>query len=274
MAWRALDGRVSVMVDILINTTKTVSLAHICIDRPALTFHSDKRVYLAWTAPDQSIHVMSSADGLVYSGLVTLPGRSGFGPAIATFQNRLIVAWIDAQSGRLLMMNGLDAPVFDTKETSIAAPALASDGDDLFVSWTGSNALRQLNVLSTVGGPFPPEELATLPTDGPGAGTSIAGPSLGFKGPTSGGNSRSLGQVSPEDLTTIIISTSSAGTSSRGLATGARWQPSAMWARQLPAFFRIRMRACSPPGRTEGPKLTRPSTTAFPLYLPRLRSSL
>jgi hypothetical protein len=179
MAWRALDGRVSVMTNLLTTPTLTVALAHLCVDRPALTAHSDGKVYLTWTAPDQSMHLMSSDDGLVYSGLVTLPGRSVFGPAITSFQDRLIVAWIDAPSGRLLMMNGLDAPVFDSKETSIAAPAVATDGDVLALSWTGSNALRQLNVL--VGDDFPPEILFTLPSDGSGAGTSFAGPSLAFK---------------------------------------------------------------------------------------------
>ena len=35
MAWRALDGRVSVMLDML-NAPHTVSLGHRCLDRPAL----------------------------------------------------------------------------------------------------------------------------------------------------------------------------------------------------------------------------------------------
>ncbi len=191
MAWRALDGRVSVMLDML-NAPHTVSLGHRCLDRPALALDARTNMkYLAWTGVDQSINVMSSADGLVYSGRVTLPGKSRFGPAINIFRNRPVVAWMDAATGVLTMMNGLNGAPVATRETGSAAPALASeafiDGTDaLIVAWTGTNAERQLNVMNSTQGGFPPSTKVTLPSDGPSAATSTSGPSLDFKQGTGG----------------------------------------------------------------------------------------
>lgn len=186
MAWRALDGLVSVMADML-NAPQTVSLGHRCVDRPALALDPDSRaIYLTWTGVDQSINVMTSANGLVFSSRVTLPGKSQFGPAINIFRNRPVVAWIDAATGVLTLVNGLDGAPVATGETGSAAPALASeafvDGTDaLVVAWTGTNAERQLNVMNSTQGGFPPSTKVTLPSDGPSAATSISGPSLDFK---------------------------------------------------------------------------------------------
>ena len=191
MAWRAMDGRVSVMLDML-NAPQTVSLGHRCIDRPALALDTGSNLkYLAWTGVDQSINVMSSADGLVYGSKRTLPGKSRFGPAINIFRNRPVVAWMDAATGVLTMVNGLDGAPVATRETGSAAPALASEAfvdatDALIVAWTGTNAERQLNVMNSTQGGFPPSTKVTLPSDGPSAATSTSGPSLDFKQGSSG----------------------------------------------------------------------------------------
>lgn len=194
MAWRAKDdGRISLMRGVRSGGTQTVSLANQCLDRPALTLHTDGKLYLAWTGTDRSINVMSSSEGLVFSGKITLPGTSLLGPAITSVgdspnpanRNKLVVAWVDADTGALKMMNGLSTDnrdVFTSQETSSAAPALAwesfIDGTDaLIVAWTGTNAERQLNVMNSPHG-FPPDSKTTLPTDGPEAATSISGPSL------------------------------------------------------------------------------------------------
>ena len=69
--------------------------------------------YLAWTGVDQSINVMSSGRwaGLQRQGDASL-ARAGSGPAINIFRNRPVVAWMDAATGVLTMMNGLNgAPV-------------------------------------------------------------------------------------------------------------------------------------------------------------------
>jgi hypothetical protein len=79
MAWRGLDGRVSIMNDLLSNP-QTVSLATRCIDRPALALGGDNKVYLAWTGFDRSVNVMSSDDGMVFSSRLTLPGKSVLAP--------------------------------------------------------------------------------------------------------------------------------------------------------------------------------------------------
>jgi hypothetical protein len=191
MAWRGLDGRVGVMADML-NAPQTVSLGHRCLDRPALALDTRTNTkFLAWTGVDQSINVMSSADGLVYDGRVMLPGKSRFGPAITIFRNQPVVAWMDAATGVLTMANGLGGAQVATAETGSAAPALAAeafvDGTDaLIVAWTGTNAERQLNVMNSSQGGFPPSTKVTLPSDGPSAATSISGPSLDFRQGTSG----------------------------------------------------------------------------------------
>jgi len=188
MAWQASDGRVSVMQDVLSNAPRTISLSHVCRDRPALAFdntpQSDHKLYLAWTGLDQRINVMSSAGGLVFSGKKILPGISLFGPAIAVHNKTLVVAWTDADTGALKMMMGVDAPVLTTTETSSAAPALASE--PVILAWTGTNAERQLNVMVFQPPPFSNLK-TTLPSDGPSAATSMSGPSLDFKVEPRGG---------------------------------------------------------------------------------------
>jgi RecB family endonuclease NucS len=184
MAWRDLDGNINVMVDLL-RSPQAVSLRILCLDRPALALDDNNTTkYIAWTGLDQSINLMSSVDGVVFSNKVTLPGKSILGPALKFFRGQLVAAWIDATTGALTMMNGLNGQVVTTLDTSSAAPALTSerfiDGTDaLIVAWTGTNSERQLNVMSTLGG-FPPSIKVTLPTDGPSAATSFSGPSLGI----------------------------------------------------------------------------------------------
>lgn len=185
MAWRALDGRVSVMADML-NAPQTVSLGHQCLDRPALAIDTSTNTkFLAWTGTDQSVNVMTSVDGLVYSSRVTLPSRSQFGPAIAIYRRQPVVAWIDAVTRALVMVNGLNGAPVATGQTGAAAPALAAAGEVLAVAWTGTNAEKQLNVMSSASG-FPPSDKVILPPDGPSAATSIFGPSLDFRQGTSG----------------------------------------------------------------------------------------
>jgi hypothetical protein len=185
MAWRALDGRINVMGDLL-GRPLTVSLANRCLDRPALALDErGRKIYLAWTGTDQSINLMSSDDGLGFGGKVTLPGRSLFGPAIAGVNGTPLVAWADANTGELKMMNGPNAPVFSTGETSSGAPCLGFfpnvSSEPKFLAWTGTNAERQLNVMFSEFGGLPTQHKTTLPTDGPNAGTAISGPSLAFK---------------------------------------------------------------------------------------------
>ena len=83
-----------------------------------------------WRGPerDQSVNVMTSVDGLVYSSRVTLPSRSQFGPAIAIYRRQPVVAWIDAVTRALVMVNGLNGAPVATGQTGAAAPALASCG--------------------------------------------------------------------------------------------------------------------------------------------------
>lgn len=140
---------------------------------------------------------MSSGDGLVFSGLVKLPGRSAFGPAVAGVHGVPVLAWTDADTSELKMMNGLDGEVvtFTEKssgkaETSSAGPALAFfsatdtgfTDEPLVIAWTGTNAERQLNIGSSDFRGFPPNDTkTTLPADGPVAATSDLDPSLAFK---------------------------------------------------------------------------------------------
>lgn len=198
MAWQDLEGRIAIMADVLGSQPFTVSLANRCTDRPALTRDSvTGKWFLAWTAMDQSINVMSSDDGLVFSDWVRLPGRSMFGPAVAGVHGTPVVAWTDADTSELKMVNGLGGQVVTltdgssgAPETSFSSPALAffALGDTgfpdepLVVAWTGTNAEHQLNVSWSDFRGFPPNvNKTTLPSDGSVAATSDNGPSLAFK---------------------------------------------------------------------------------------------
>jgi hypothetical protein len=198
MAWQDLEGRIAIMADVLGPQPVTVSLANRCMDRPALTRDSVTGTwFLAWTAMDQTVNVMSSDNGLVFSDWVRLPGRSMFSPAIAGVHGTPVVAWTDADTSELKMVNGLGSQVVTftngssgSPETSFAAPALAffsaTDSgfpdEPLVIAWTGTNAEHQLNVSSSDFRGFPPNGTkTTLPSDGSVAATSDNGPSLAFK---------------------------------------------------------------------------------------------
>jgi hypothetical protein len=179
------------MADVLGSQPFTVSLANKCLDRPALTIDErTRKFFLAWTALDRSINVMSSDDGLVFAERTQLPGRSVFGPAITGVNGTPVVLWTDADTGKLKIMNALNAPVSsfpsdEQAETSSAGPALAFLPEFVdkphIVAWTGTNAERQLNV-NALG------VKTTLPSDGSNAATSTSGPSIAFKtGPDGAG---------------------------------------------------------------------------------------
>jgi hypothetical protein len=180
MAYRGTDDRVSIMWG-FIEDVFTASLAFKCIDRPALGIDQQAhKFYLAWTAFDQSINFMSSDDGLIFSGRTRLPGSSIFGPAITGANGAPVVLWTDAETGRLMIMNGLDGPVTSfppdgPAETSSAAPAIGyfpdAEDEPLVVAWTGTNRARQLNV-NAFG------IKSTLDSSGPAAATSMSGPSI------------------------------------------------------------------------------------------------
>jgi hypothetical protein len=183
------------MLDVL-SQPFTVSLGIKCIFQPALAFdQATQKFLLAWTGPDRSINVMFSDDGLVFGGRrqVQGPGSSAFAPALAGVNGTPVLAWTDANTGELKLMNGLDGDVFASGETSFAAPALVFlpqfVSEPLIIAWTGTNAERQLNVAFSEFDPkFPPfQHKTTLESQGSRAATSISGPSLAFKAAFEGG---------------------------------------------------------------------------------------
>jgi len=126
---------------------------------PALTTFND-RLYIAWAGTDGRLNVMSSSDGVNFSGKVTLSEFSFVAPALTLFQGRLTIAWTGTD-GRLNIMSSSDGINFGDKvtleETSNAAPALVTAAlvdlplpGRLYLGWTGTDG--RLNVMSSLDG--------------------------------------------------------------------------------------------------------------------------
>jgi hypothetical protein len=178
MAWADHDTNyLSVMADVL-GYPVTCSLAHQCLDRPAIANDGNKN-FIAWTGQDHAVNVMSAVDGtnVVFGNKSVAPGRSNLGPAICTFGSAIYVAWIEAATNHVMLWKMGEPQPTDLNETSLSAPALIGiitpDEDGPTIAWAGSDNLRQLNIRI-----FNSGQKATYPTNGPNGATTSFGPSL------------------------------------------------------------------------------------------------
>jgi hypothetical protein len=118
-------------------------------------------LYLSWSArsslrEEQTLQIISSADGRSFTQPVTLPETSAGAPAMAVFQNRLYIAWCgtDARTS-LNVMSSADGELFDFRhpdilvDTSSTHPALCALDSELFLAWRGRDDGKSLNIMST-----------------------------------------------------------------------------------------------------------------------------
>ncbi|MER5615470.1 hypothetical protein, partial [Streptomyces sp. NPDC002215] len=127
---------------------------------PALASHAG-RLYLAWTGLDERLNVAKSVlfastagafgiDGLLEDHVV-LDESSKKGPALASHNNRLWLAWRGSGNEQLNLAFSDDngAHFHGTRtfaDASEHAPALASHAGRLYLAWTGLGHASELNV--------------------------------------------------------------------------------------------------------------------------------
>ncbi|HUY77255.1 MAG TPA: sialidase family protein [Ktedonobacterales bacterium] len=137
-----------------------VTLADTSIDGPALWTSSSGsvRAELAWTGTDAAHHlnVMTSSDGIHYSGKVILSDTSSLGPGVARYgadvSDNTVIAWIGTDRNRTLnVWDGVPLHGY-TKltlwgENSFTSPAIATTGGgDLYLVWAGTDSGHSLNI--------------------------------------------------------------------------------------------------------------------------------
>lgn len=128
------------------------------------------RLYLAWTGTDSghTLNVASSADGVSWNPPALpfkKPGsqNSDWGPALASFNGRLYLAWTGTDSNHTLnVASSTDGVHFGSpalpfvgegRETD-SAPALAVAGtpEKLYIAWTGTDTQHHINVAGSTDG--------------------------------------------------------------------------------------------------------------------------
>lgn len=127
------------------------------------------RLYLGWTGtdPGHTLNIASSADGISWDPPATPfkgPGQnSDWGPALASFNGRLYLAWTGTDSGHTLnVASSTDGVHFGSPalpfrgdgRNSDSAPALAAGGtpEKLFLAWTGTDTQHHINVAASTDG--------------------------------------------------------------------------------------------------------------------------
>lgn len=155
---------------------------------PALAFFNG-RFYMAWTGRGASHHVniISSSNCQDWSGRYKLgsdpaQARSGNGPALASGGGRVCLAWrgTSGSNPRLRTLFTTDGINWQGKrlitETTDHTPALAYFNGRFYLAWTGRDAQRTVNVISSSNCETWSGK-QTLNTE-PGRARSTAGPAL------------------------------------------------------------------------------------------------
>ena len=145
-------------------TAKTV-LGQTSDASPAMVSH-DGHLFLAWkgSGNDNLSVILSSDNGVSFSGLFISSETSDAAPALVSHDGRLLIAWKGSGNDNLSVaeiglfgntQGGLGVEDFRNKvvlgETSDSTPSIASDGRRLFLSWKGSGN-DNLNVAFSIDG--------------------------------------------------------------------------------------------------------------------------
>ena len=139
-----------------------VTLPETSIDGPSLwtSPSGDVRAILAWTGTDGAhrLNVMTSADGVTYSGKVTLNETSLYRPAVASVSSdsgaRIDIAWMGTDAKHSVNVRlgvyGQGYNKLTLPETTFTAPALTVFNGDLYLAWAGTDANHSLNVIQII----------------------------------------------------------------------------------------------------------------------------
>jgi hypothetical protein len=163
--------------------TGKVMLPQQAIEGPALANVNDSHLALAWTGTDAAHHlnVVTSQDGRLFGGKVTLPETSPHAPAAAFGNGRLFLAWTDSQR-RINVISSTDNVTFSNKVTltqmSTSAPALTFANGLLHLAWTGTDSQHHLNVMSSTDGLTWGSKVTLAQMSGTGPGLAFANGSL------------------------------------------------------------------------------------------------
>ncbi len=141
-----------------------ITLVDTAIGRPVIAAHRS-RLFIAWTGSDHQLNIArvvtvlslarpGRASHLLITGLsgkMTLAETSDAGPALASFADRLAVAWTSAGDRHLNFLFSRDDGAsfhdkFTSSEQARDAPVLAAGGGRLYVSWTGVDPEGHLNL--------------------------------------------------------------------------------------------------------------------------------
>jgi hypothetical protein len=161
IAWTGTNSLLNVAVVNIQGSTVTgfsnkVTLSEMSTQSPALA-SLNGRLYIGWRGiGNNSLNVMSSADGRTFTTKYTSNETGNDAPALCAHNGRLFIAW--PGSGNNLQLNvaavnhsGASVTGFGNKvtlaETSTERPALASFDGKLFVAWRGTNS--DLNLMAS-----------------------------------------------------------------------------------------------------------------------------
>jgi hypothetical protein len=142
--------------------TSKVVLPELSIDGPAL--YTSKPIpnqpgtglnaVIAWTGTDHHLNLMTSSDGIHYSGKITLAETSSARPAVtAGWAGAIAIAWTGTDANHSLNVMYDVRSAHPTKvtlwhESSFTAPALVPSGDGVLLAWSGDDRNHSLNVQS------------------------------------------------------------------------------------------------------------------------------
>jgi len=169
IAWTDVDtNRICLMVseDNGAHFQGKVRLTDTAIGRPVIAAHRN-RLFIAWTGTDHQLNVARVMTALssarpgtrahlfltTLTGKMTLAETSDAAPALASFADRLVIAWTSADDRHLNFLFSHDDGVsfgdkFTSSEEALDAPVLAAGNGRLYVSWTGIDTDGHLNLAS------------------------------------------------------------------------------------------------------------------------------
>jgi hypothetical protein len=118
---------------------------------PSLAFISGK-LYMLWAGTDanRSLNVIESTDGIAFTDKKTFPNGSQFAPTLA-YDGQFEMMWAgQARNQAMVIASGAAPSAVGNEQTygddSAAAPSLVFFQGNLYVLWTGNEALRRLNI--------------------------------------------------------------------------------------------------------------------------------
>lgn len=129
-------------------------------DAPALCAHNGAEIFVAWRGAGNTQLNLARLDGQYLRAFPPLADSSNSGPAIASFDGRLYLAWHGTADNLLNVMSSNDdgatfADKFTTPLVTDASPALVGLNSELYVAWKSGEAITLGKVQTTTGALVP-----------------------------------------------------------------------------------------------------------------------